>query len=608
MNVLCRSRLAANLTAVVIWVHATSLLAQKPDPGQYSVEQYETSGVRGVKVPMRDGVKLSVDIYRPVSKEKFPAILIQTPYSNNGPGMINRAKWFAKRGYAVVMSDARGRFDSDGEFDPFSPLHKTDGYDLVEWIASQPWCTGRVGTLGQSYMGWAQWWTAVTSPPSLVAMVPEVAPPDGLFNGPYQNGVLVCWAVDWAGAMSGRTGQYLGDGPYGGFAANRDKDYRILPYATLLERRGAADNTWFAKWVRQNRMTDEYWQGISYQQPELYAKVKVPTLNVTGWFDANHPGSPMNYLAMKRHGGSAEAKKPRLMIGAWQHSINTQKVGEIDYGPENVLDWDGYVCRFFDYHLKDAKNGLDADAPVGLFVMGENKWRTATDWPLPETKFTNYYFHSGGKANSINGNGLLDTTPPSDEPPDRYTYDPLNPTPSPYKGGHTEDGAVDTKEGAARDDVLVYTSPPLEKDLELIGPITAKLFASTSAKDTDWMIRLAEVSPDGTGKLLCDGAMRARYRDPKHNGKFNPNELSTIEPEAVLEYTIDFWRGTANRFAKGQRIRIEISSSFFPYFLPNLNTGEDHLALQTKPVIAKQTIYHDAKRPSHVVLPVIESK
>lgn len=599
-------RLLLTLTAILSVSFSSPLLAQKPDAGTYSAEQYETSAVRGVKVPMRDGVKLSLDIYRPIGDGKFPAILIQTPYSNNGPGILARAKWFAKRGYAFIVADSRGRFDSEGEFDPFNPLHKTDGYDLVEWIAAQPWCDGNVGTWGGSYSGWMQWWTGVTTPPALKAMVPEVAPPDALYNGPYQNGVLICWTIDWAGVMSGRTGQYFGEGPYGGFGANRDKDYRVFPYIKILERRGAADNTWFEKWMTSDRLTDDYWKPVRYQTPEEYAKVKVPTLNVTGWFDANHPGSPRNYVGMRKYGGSDAAQRPRLIIGAWHHGINTQKVGEIDYGPDNVLDWDGYVCRFFDHHLKGVKNGLDAEPPVSLFVMGENKWRTAGDWPLPETKFTKYYFHSAGDANSLNGGGTLDTSAPADEKPDRYTYDPLNPTPSPYKGGHTEDGAVDTKEGASRDEVLVYTSPPLENDLELIGPITAKLYAATSAKDTDWLVRLVEVSPDGTGKLLCDGAMRARYRDPQSEGKFNPNEFSTIEPNTPLEYTIDFWRGTANRFAKGQRIRIEISSSFFPYFLPNLNTGEDHLALQTKPVTAQQTIYHDAKRPSHVVLPVIE--
>jgi len=578
---------------------------EPPDPGKYSAEKYTVAGVRGVRVPMRDGVRLSVDVYRPETDGRHPGLLIQTPYNNNTLGLINRARWFARRGYAVVIADSRGRFDSDGEWDPFSPLHKTDGYDLVEWVAAQPWCTGKVGTLGQSYMGWTQWWTAVTAPPSLAAMVPEVAPPDGMYNGPYQNGILVCWAVDWAGAMSGRTGQVVADGPYGGFAANRAQDYLVYPYRTLLTRRGALDNTWFDKWIMQDRATDDYWRAISYQQPELYAKVKVPTLNVTGWFDANHPGSPMNYLAMKQHGGSPEARRPRLVIGAWQHGINTQKVGAVDYGSENVLDWDGYVCRFFDFHLKGEQNGLNDELPVHLFVMGENRWRAEHDWPLPQTRWTKFYFHSEGKANTLRGDGRLDATPPADEAADEYAYDPRRPTPSPFKGGHTEDGAVDTNDGAAREDVLVYATPPLENAVELTGPITAKLYAATSARDTDWMLRLVDVGPDGSAALLCDGVLRARFRDPAHEGKFNPAQLSTIEPDTALEYTIEFWRGTSNRFSAGHRIRVEISSSFFPYYLPNLNTGEEHVGLATQPVVARQRVLHDAKHPSHIVLPVI---
>lgn len=582
-------------------------LAQRPQAGEYSAERYTVTGVRGVRVPMRDGIRLSVDVYRPAEEGRFPGILIQTPYNNNTPGMMARAGWFVRRGYAVAISDSRGRFDSDGEWDPYDPKHKTDGYDLVEWLAAQPWCSGKVGTLGGSYQGFHQWWTAVTAPPSLKAMVPEVAPPDAHYNGPYQNGVLVCWALDWAGGMAGRTAQTMGEGPYAGFGANRAKDYSILPYRTLMERRGALDCPWFDKWIVQNKSSDEYWKAISYQQPELYAKVTAPSLNATGWFDANHPGTPRNYLGMKRHGGSPEARNPRLVIGAWHHGINTQKVGAVDYGAENVLNWDGITCRFLDRHLKGVANGLDDEPPVSLFVMGENRWIAAKEWPLPETKWTKYFLHSGGKANSLKGDGRLDETPPLEEPADRYAYDPQHPTPSAWKGGHTEDGAVDTKDSAVRDDVLVYTTPPLERPLTVIGPITAKLFAATSARDTDWMVRLVDVAEDGTAALLCDGAMRARFRDPENEGRYDPSRLSKIEPEAPLEYTIEFWRGTANRFAAGHRIRIEISSSFFPYFLPNLNTGEDNVGLATVPVVARQRILHDAKRPSHVVLPVIEA-
>ncbi|MBX7211591.1 MAG: CocE/NonD family hydrolase [Verrucomicrobiaceae bacterium] len=586
------------------------IFAAPPDPGHYSEAKFEVRATRGHKAAMRDGVKLSVDAFQPKAEGKFPAILIITPYSNN-PGFAKRGTWFAERGYVVAVADSRGRFDSEGTWDPFDPKHKTDGYDLVEWLAHRPWCDGRVGMMGLSYMGWAQWWTASQAPPSLKCIVPEVAPPDAMFNTPYQNGVLVSWMVDWAGANGGRVGQNMGPGPYGGFALEERRlaDYMQLPYVKLQEVRGALDSSWYEKWIRGNTSSDKYWQDIAYQTPESYGKISVPSLAATGWFDADFPGAPMNYLAMKQHGVTKEARRPRMVIGPWQHIINSsRKLGAFDYGEEGVIDWDGYVCRWFDHWLKGIDNGVENDAPVHLFVMGRNRWRTAPDWPLPETQWTKFYLHSNGRANGIGGDGTLSTSADQSAESDTYTYDPAKPTRSCFTGGHLEDGAADTRKSSSGEDVLVYTTPPLAEEVEVIGPITAKLYAATSARDTDWMARLIDVQPDGFSAMLCEGVMRARHRDPEHNGGFNPAKLSTIEPNEALEYTIDFWRATANVFAKGHRIRVEISSSWFPYYLRNLNTGADNIGLETTSVIAKQTIYHDAKHPSHVVLPVIPKK
>ena len=588
---------------VTLLVLASTLLATPPDPGHYSEPKSEVRATRGHKAAMRDGVKLSVDAFQPKAEGKFPAILIITPYSNN-PGFAKRGTWFAQRGYVVAVADSRGRFDSEGTWDPFDPKHKTDGYDLVEWLAHQPWCDGHVGMMGLSYMGWAQWWTASQAPPSLKC----IAPPDAMFNTPYQNGVLVSWMVDWAGANGGRVGQNMGPGPYGGFALEERRltDYMQLPYLKLQEVRGALDAPWYEKWIRGNTSTDKYWQDIAYQTPESYGKISVPSLAATGWFDADFPGAPMNYLAMKQHGATAEARRPRMVIGPWQHIINSsRKLGAFDYGEEGVIDWDGYVCRWFDHWLKGIDNGVENDAPVHLFVMGRNRWRTAPDWPLPETQWTKFYLHSNGHANGIGGDGTLSIGADQSAESDTYTYDPAKPTRSCFTGGHLEDGAADTRKSSSGDDVLVYTTPPLTEEVEVIGPITAKLYAAMSARDTDWMVRLIDVQPDGFSAMLCEGVMRARHRDPERNGSFNPAKLSTIEPHEVLEYTIDFWRATANVFAKGHRIRIEISSSWFPYYLRNLNTGADNIGLETTSVIAKQTIYHDAKHPSHVVLPII---
>ncbi|QDT28757.1 Cocaine esterase [Gimesia panareensis] len=594
----------AFIVAAVIPLFSSLVTAQPPQPGEYSPVKYTVIEERNCDAPMRDGVQLKIDIFRPQAEGRFPAILQQTPYNKNGQAA--RAKNFASRGYVVINVDSRGRFESGGEWDPFSPKHKTDGYDLVQWIAAQPWCTGSVGTYGLSYMGWTQWWTASQSPPALKAIVPEVAPPDNFYNCPYQSGIFVCWMMDWAGSMSDRLPYSAGPGAYGGFAVNREKAYDRLPYIDFDKTRNYKPNAWWRKWILQNTADGEYWRAIAYQTPESYAKVKVPSLAISGWFDANFPGTPMNYLAMKQYGGTPAARHPRIVIGPWQHIINRyRKAADVDFGEQAIIDWDGYILRWFDYHLKGIENGVLKDPPVHVFVMGRNKWRAAQDWPLPQTQFTKYYLRSGGKANSSDGDGTLSTQPPGNEQADRYVYDPHHPTPSaPFTNGHI-DGPRDISKSAARSDVLVYDTPVLTEDVELVGPITARLFAATSALDTDWMIRLADVHPDGRSLFLGEGVMRARHRDPERHGAFNPHKLSMIEPNQPYEYQIDFWRPTGNVFARGHRIRIEISSSYYPYYLRNPNTDEDNLGLATKFQIAKQTIFHDAARPSHVVLPVI---
>jgi putative CocE/NonD family hydrolase len=379
-----------------------------------------------------------------------------------------------------------------------------------------------------------------------------------------------------------------------------------LPYIDFDKSRSYLPTTWWRKWMLQNTAAGEYWRAIAYQTPESYAAVKVPSLAATGWFDANFPGAPMNYLGMKQHGGTPESRRPRLVIGPWEHIINTHRIAAgVDFGPQAIVDWDGYVCRWFDYHLKGIDNHVLTDPPVQVFVMGRNEWRSADDWPIPDAMPTKYFLHSQGRANSATGDGTLSTEPPGSEPPDHYVYDPNDPTPSPpFANGHI-DGPRDVSPAAARPDVLVYSTPVLERDVEVIGPIAAQLFAATSARDTDWMVRLIDVQPDGRALFLAEGVMRARHRYEQRNGAFRADRLSAIEPNRVYLYTIDFWRPTGNLFAKGHRIRVEISSSYYPYYLRNLNSGEDNLALATQPIVARQTICHDADHPSHILLPVI---
>jgi putative CocE/NonD family hydrolase len=601
----CGKTMRVLILSCVAW---SVVRAQAPDAGSYSQAQYTVKESRGHRVPMRDGVHLSVDIYKPAAAEKLPGILSITPYDNTGPR--EQARWFAKRGYVVVVADSRGRYDSEGVWDPFTAKHKTDGYDLVEWIAKQDWSNGRVGMIGGSYGGWTQWWTASAVPPSLKAIAPQVAPPDHFYNAPYQEGVLVGWTQDWAAWMAGRTGQIVDTGAYGGFTNTRAQDLMQTPYVDLLKNRGDMDAPWYDTWIRSNRSTDEYWKAISYQGKDNYSRMTVPTLNMTGWFDADYPGSPMNYLGMKQFGATSEARRPVLMIGPWPHGLNLRTVGRFDYGPNAVIDLNGYIARWYDHWLKGVDNGVEKDPPVYVFVMGPNRWYAERDWPLPQTRWTKYYLRSGGKANSLNGDGVLTAVAPTAAGVDEYVYDPAKPTRSPWTGGHTMEGAIDTRAAAAGSEVLVYTTPPLTEDVEVTGPVEAKLYAATSARDTDWMVRLIDVHPNGYAALLTEGLMRARNRDPRNAGVFNPEQLSTLTPNQVYEYTVKFWRGTGNVFAKGHRMRVEISSSYYPYYLRNLNSGADNVGLvrESEAVVATQRIHHGPRYPSHILLPVIPAR
>jgi uncharacterized protein len=598
--------------AVLLNLAFGGAVAQTPDPGNYSAARYEIHERRGVIVRMRDGVHLSVDIYTPTSSEKMPGILSIWPVGE--AALRTEARYFAKRGYVVVTADSRGRNDSEGTFDPYDAKNKTDGYDLVEWMATQPWSNGKVGMIGWSIGGWFNWWTASTVPPHLAAIAPTGAPPDAFENAPYQNGVLTGWIMDWAALMSGRTLQSVEDtGAYGGWGEH-DEDLKHTPYSDINAYRGMESAPWFTEWYRQNKSTDPYWQGIAYQGKEHYSKMTVPSLAFTGWFDANYPGAPMNYIGMKRFGATPEARRPSIIIGPWTHYINHRIVGGIDYGPAATFDKDGYIVRWFDHFLKGLDNGVERDPPVYVFVMGENRWHAEHDWPLPEATPTRYYFASGGHANSLKGNGVLTTTPPRKEVTDAYTYDPRNPTLDPFGSypGHNGsiDGALDTRRSAIGDEVLVYQTPPLDSPVEVTGPIEATLYASTSARDTDWYMRLVDVQPNGRSLFLAEGAMRARNRDPANEGQFSSAQLSTIDPGRVYEYKIQFWRGTGNLFERGHRIRVEISSSWYPYFLPNLNTGADNLAMVSvsEAVVAHQTVHHGPEYPSHILLPVIRTR
>jgi hypothetical protein len=600
-----RQRIEGQLFALIFVVAAAvwplSIGRNHPGISHYDEAKLSqpTYGVRmehNVRVAMRDGVELSVDIYRPDAEGKFPTILVRTPYSNNTLDAINggpyQSIFYAKRGYAVVQQDVRGRYDSDGTFYPFKN-EANDGYDTDEWIGHQPWNDGHIATMGQSYCGLTQWLQAIKGSRYLTALLPNATTFDIYDNWIYTGGAFQYgFALSWAVTIDGRTNQEHS-------AYNWRQAFRHLPIGTSDEavgRRLAFYRDWAAHPVR-----DAYWDQNSFESEPH--QVAVPSFSISGWYDIFLKGMLEDQAAITQQGRTDTARHARrLMIGPWNHSIGDNPVGAIDFGSQASVDLARVQLRWYDYWLKGINNGVTEEPPIKIFVMGENYWRFEPEWPLARTQYTNYYLSGGGKANSVGGDGVLSTaTPKADAPKDTFTYDPDNPVPT-LGGNNCCDsnlvrmGPFDQRLAERRQDVLVFTTRRLLQPLEVTGPITIKLYASTTAKDTDFTAKLVDVHPNGYAQNLQDGIIRARYRESRKAASF-------IVPGRVYEYTIDLW-ATSNTFLPGHRIRLEISSSNFPRFDRNLNTGGDTMT-DTAMVKATQTIYHDAQYPSHIVLPVI---
>ena len=543
-----------------------------------------------VKVPMRDGVLLSADIFRPEAAGTFPVILMRTPYDNNS--LIAKGIQYAQRGYALVAQDCRGRYDSAGEFYAWHNEVK-DGYDTQEWIGRQPWCNGKIGTAGGSYLGLVQWLAAPLRSQYLKTMVPRVIT-SNFYDSPNYSGGAFQLALNmlWGFRQLGRTNQNIEH-------YNWPELFRTLPLITADEAAGRKITFW-KDWVRHPSY-DDYWKEVSIE--EKYEQINVPALIMGGWYDLYSKQAFVNYNGMVQRGGTEEARKgTKMIMGAWPHPLNASTItGEVDFGADSKYDLEGMELRWFDYWLKGIDNGIMNEAPIKLFIMGANYWRDEYEWPLARTQYVNYYFHSSGKANSLSGDGALSTTLPEDGPPDRYIYNPDNPVPT--LGGNnccSPDivawGAYDQRPAEQRNDVLVYTTPPLAEDIEVTGPIFVKLYASSSAPDTDFTAKLLDVFPDGYTMNLCDGIIRARYQESFEEAKL-------MKPGTVYEFTIDCWV-TGNVFKAGHRIRVELSSSNFPRFDRNPNTGHE-FGMDSELSIAEQKVYHNKNYPSHIILPVI---
>ena len=554
------------------------------------------AGIRArydVKVPMRDGVALSADIYFPDGPGgPYPAILSRTPYDNIAERVVVDAIFFAQHGYVFVAQDVRGRHDSDGVFVPW--VHEfEDGHDTIEWIGAQEWCDGNVGMSGGSYVGSVQWQAAVMGSPYLKAIAPKVIG-NNLHESPhYQGGAFqLGWAATWVLRTAARSTQTID-------LYNWDQMFRTLPIADIPEAAGK-DIPYYQDWI-DHPDYDEYWRRLAID--ERYGDVAVPVLQVGGWYDFFTAGTFNNFVGVREGGGSEAARSnQKAVVGPWVHPVAlTTHAGGVDFGNDSVVDLRATELRWFDRWLKGEANGIDDEPPLRIFVMGANEWRDENEWPLARTAYTPFYLHSGGAARSLAGDGGLSTSPPGEEPPDRFAYNPDNPAPT--VGGCTccnsevvSWGAYDQRPVEYRGDVLVFTSEPLAEDLEVTGPVSVTLYASTDGPDTDFTAKLVDVHPDGYAVNLCDGIVRGRYRR-------STARQELLEPGTIYEFTIDLWP-TSNVFLAGHRIRVDISSSNFPRFDRNLNTG-DVPGRGTEMRTANQTVYHDAGRPSHILLPVI---
>ncbi|MGO9272752.1 MAG: CocE/NonD family hydrolase [Terriglobia bacterium] len=580
-----------------------SLIALLP-VGRLDAESYEVKVERGVAAKMRDGVVLKADVYRPNAPGKFPVLLERTPYNKSGGADFGYRA--AARGYVVVIQDTRGRYTSEGEWYPFQ--HESDdGYDAVEWAAALPYADGKVGMFGGSYVGATQMLTAIAHPPHLAGIFPVVTASNYHDGWTYQGGAFEQWFDEsWTSGLAQDTlnrrvseatnalpntwklpladyplfGGHLAEGPVG-----LDGPRSLAPY--------------FVDWLAHPSY-DDYWKRWSIDDHD--AQVMVPAYHVGAWYDIFLGGTLRNYLGLSVGAGADAARHgQRLLVMIGGHAGGGRKIGDVDFGPNADIDTDEVMLRWYDHLLKGLANGVEQEKPVKIFVMGRNLWREEDRWPPASALTTRYYLHSSGKASGLAGDGALDTTPPQSETADRFTYDPVDPVPTRggslcCDAGHLAPGPLDQRPDEARSDVLVFSTPAFTQDFEATGPVSVELYASSSAVDTDFTAKLVDVWPNGFAQNLTDGVVRARYRDSQEKPEL-------MNPGQTYKFTIDLW-ATSNVFLVGHKLRLEISSSNFPRFDRNLNTGENQ-DRATRWVKATNAVYHDREHPSALVLSVV---
>jgi putative CocE/NonD family hydrolase len=541
-----------------------------------------------VRVAMRDGVELVADVYRPDTDAPVPVVVARTPYGKNTEFAYKKALLYVSRGYAFIWMDVRGRGDSPGEFLPHRD-EPADGYDTIEWAARQPWSDGKVITWGQSYLGYIQWLTAVQQPPSLAAMVIYVPPSDPFVDWP--TGVHLPMEVCWFRLIDGRAYQYCD-------SIDFDTAYKHLPLMTMDEAAGYHSEHWRAD-LSHPPSDQEYWGPKNFQ--DRFGEIDVPIVHVTGWYDDVQPGTTLSFAGMINEAPTEETRRAqRLVIGPWDHGLTRRRdrqLGPVNFGPGADFDLDDYEIRFLDHYVRGEDNGVDAEPRAQLFVMGSNEWTTEDEYPIARTEWTPLYLSSAGKANTRFGDGTLSWDQPAAEGKDTYRYDPADPVPYLTEStSHQIGGPDDYSEVEERADVLVYSTPVLESDVQVTGPVRLKLYASSDGLDTDFTAKLVDVHPDGFCQRLTDGIVRGRFRD-------GMMEEKPLEPGTVHEFEVDLWN-TSQVFQAGHRIRLEVSSSAFPKYDRNLNTGGP-LATGTDMRVAENEVRHGGAYASHLILPVI---
>ncbi|WP_417384796.1 CocE/NonD family hydrolase [Gimesia sp.] len=544
-----------------------------------------------VMVPMRDGVLLATDVYRDPSLKQAPVLLMRTPY--NKDRVKKSAERFAAAGYVAVVQDCRGKFQSEGEFYPYDNEGR-DGYDAIEWLGKQPWCNGRIGMWGASYVGATQWLAANERPPGLVTIAPT-ATFSSFYRNLYLGGAMrLSLITRWASGNSQKPEE-----------ATVTDDWRKtllhLPMSEIDEQIG-----WSIPWL-EGMLThpehDGYWKPteMSTEMVEL----KLPMQHIVGYYDFFSRETVGNFSRMQHWSTDlATQQRQQLILGPWDHgSIGRAQVGDVNFGENAVIDKDGENLKWFEQYLKaDAANSPAVAVPVRYFSMGDNVWQEAQTWPPQGFTPTPFYLHSEGSANTGAGNGRLDYCPPvTAEPADSFKADPADPTPAcPVTEKRPLIAAtwapVDQRPIEKRNDVLVYTSEPHTEPVTFAGNAEAKLYVSADTPDADWVVKLIDVHPDGFAQNLAVGILRGRFR-------YSEQKPTALHPGEEYEITVDLGP-IAAQIGAGHRLRVDICGAYFPLFDRNPNTGEGPFGKETK--IATENVYHDAVRPSRIILPCRE--